>query len=720
MGKLGKKARKFAKKNLQSVHKRRRKVNSMMKRKLFSRDRGDVVGDQVEKTLVKFSRRESVIALEDLSLDYIFNEDANEAIGVGSESDGYLSEDSHYSDFAGIEEKSDEGKNGHSLYKQNKEIHVKLTEQKIKLDQLTEKEPEFTKFLESHNNFCWQIRGEGALSDVESELSDVDIVAAKKDNSNRINGRALTNSSIDFWCEQNFCVLPNLLNAYRTACHYGSDGGINGASSDMILNTGVLSKVIMFVLHEASGIFQRLLGISGSSSKVEMMLDLKKNSKWQTVRPLVKSFLRSSLHLLNHVTDSEILVFTLNQLRAAIIFYSGFPSLMQRFIEVAVHLWSTGEGMVSSSSFAIIRNIALLSNLDYYDTLLIKAYRSFFSCCKFVEPRNLARAKVFADSVVELYSLDVAKSSSKVLASTRQLAKILQQGLKTKNKEVLKRIDNWHYVNCIDIWVKYISSNSSDHDLQPLLYLIIQVINGLANLFPGFRYVPLRLKCIQMLNQLGTSTGVFIPITSLVLDILEYLRNGKLDARPDGETDLSSMLKVPKHWLKVQGFHEELVLSAIDQLTVHLNQWSYHISFPELATIPLIRLRKFLERITAESLRRPVKRMIDQVEQNVEFIQKGRDELVFSPKDQDNVESFFQVKRSSSTTPFTQYYASVIEKAVSRNALKMTRVLEQDELRRQQSYVNGTSVDTGGDLRKSKFSSTDQINDGRKRKKKRT
>ncbi|KAK9086132.1 hypothetical protein Sjap_026543 [Stephania japonica] len=281
MGKLGKKARKFAKKNLQSVHKRRRKVNSMIKRKHFSKDRGDVE-DQVEKTQFKLSRRDSEIVLDDLSLDYIFNEDANDAIGVGSESDGYLSE-----------------------------------------------EPEFTKFLESHSNFCWQFRGEGALSDVESELSDVEIVAAKKDNSNRIKGRALTNSSIDFWCqlimaEQNFSVLPNLLNAYRTACLYGSDGGIIGASSDMILNTGVLSKVIMFVLHEASGIFQRLLGISASSSKVEMMIDLKKNSKWQTVRPLVKSFLRSSLYLLNHVTDSEILVFTLTQLRAAIIFYAGF------------------------------------------------------------------------------------------------------------------------------------------------------------------------------------------------------------------------------------------------------------------------------------------------------------------------------------------------------------------------------------------------------------
>jgi hypothetical protein len=46
---------------------------------------------------------------------------------------------------------------------------------------------------------------------------------------------------------------------------------------------------------------------------------------------------------------------------------------------------------------------------------------------------------------------------------------------------------------------------------------------------------------------------------------------------------------------------------------VHFAQWSYHISFPDLATIPLIYLRKFYETTTIESLRRVVKRFIDQV-----------------------------------------------------------------------------------------------------------
>lgn len=52
--------------------------------------------------------------------------------------------------------------------------------------------------------------------------------------------------------------------------------------------------------------------------------------------------------------------------------------------------------------------------------------------------------------------------------------------------------------------------------------MIVQIINGVALLFPGPRYLPLRLRCSQWLNHLSGSSGVFIPVTSLVLDVLEY------------------------------------------------------------------------------------------------------------------------------------------------------------------------------------------------------
>lgn len=73
------------------------------------------------------------------------------------------------------------------------------------------------------------------------------------------------------------------------------------------------------------------------------------------------------------------------------------------------------------------------------------------------------------------------------------------------------------------------------------------------------------------------------------------------------------MVQLPKYLLKSRNFQEECVFAAIELLSVHFAHWSYHISFPELATIPLIRIRKFLEKTTIESCRRVVKRFVDMV-----------------------------------------------------------------------------------------------------------
>lgn len=82
---------------------------------------------------------------------------------------------------------------------------------------------------------------------------------------------------------------------------------------------------------------------------------------------------------------------------------------------------------------------------------------------------------------------------------------------------------SWQFINCIDLWVKFIGANFQDYDLQTLLYNVIQIINGVAVLFPGPRYLPLRIKCIKWLNYLSRSSGIFIPVASMVLDILEHI-----------------------------------------------------------------------------------------------------------------------------------------------------------------------------------------------------
>ncbi|CAL5363521.1 unnamed protein product [Camellia sinensis] len=677
MGKLGKKARKFAKKHLQSVLKNRRKTKVFFKRKSSSKGQQDTVENQVGKTTIPNGRDPEGEDLKNISLDELFTEDDSDVVEDASDSDGFLS-DNQDSSWPHVAESQNEiniedTSSVLGLSVHNSKVQEELAVQKKKLDRLKKKtqDQEFAKFLASYKKGPEMFRGEEMDSD-EDETSNHSMRLVDEDSSIMSQGKVLTHSVINSLCqlikdEHNKSALKTLLNGYRAACWYGTDsiGVPDNASCQRIQNSGTFCSILMFMLREADNIFRGLLKIPSSSCKKESILELKNTSKWKSLKPLIKSYLRSTLFFLNQVTDSEILAFSLSRLRASIIFFAAFPSLLKRLMKATVHLWVTGKGVLSSYSFLIIQDVAVVFSSECFDICLIKTYKSYISRSKVVDFVNTKHMQFLRNSFIELCSLDVHKSCAKALPSIQQLANILKQGLR-KKKESLKKICSWQYANCIDLWVMFISANICDYDLHHVFYVIIQLINGVACLFPGPRYFPLRLKCVQWLNHLSSSSGIFIPVAALVLDVLEY-KMGKEGGKPGKAISFSSVLKLPKHWLKSRNFQEECVFSAVEQLSVHFAQWSYHISFPELSTIPLIRLRRFHEIATTESLRRVVKRLIDQVKQNVEFVQKKRDDLAFSPKDHQSVESFLQLEKGSLNAPFTQYYKSVMQKATSRN-----------------------------------------------------
>ncbi|KAJ8760274.1 hypothetical protein K2173_011686 [Erythroxylum novogranatense] len=667
MGKLGKKARKFAKKNLQSVLRRKRKLKSVFKKKASKKDeRAEAEGVEADETELSITRNNVFEGTEDASLDAVFGEDESDEDADDSDSDGYLSEDESFSLVGETELDShlEDKKVDGTLPVQNNEARLELAKKMNKLKRLKDKDPDFAKFLESNKKRLKALRDEEIYSD-DDEASDSGGESADQNTSGVDVSKMLSSSSIDALYrlakeQQSIPAFIRLLNAYRAACHCGTD------SSSVIQDSFSFSKIVMLLLAEADDMFRKMLGVSLSNERKEAILELKNTSKWKATRPLIKSYLRSTLQFLNVVTDHQILAFVLTRVRASMMLFVAFPALLRRLIKVSVHLWAAGQGTLSVHSFLIIHDVAAV-NSECFETCFIKIYGAFIGHCKSLDPVLLKHVRFLKSSFVELCSRNMHKSLSKVENSTQQLVKILQIGLQTKRKEAVKKVCSWQYINCIDLWVEFISLYIHDYDLQPLLYMICQIINGVAILFPGPRYLPLRVKCIQWLNQLSSSSGIFIPIASLTLDLLEY-KIGKESLKPGSNFNFSSALKFPKYWLKSRNFQEECVLSTVELLVAHFAQWSYHISFPELATIPLIRLRKFHETTTIEGLRRVVKRFIDQVEQNIEFVRKKRDEVAFSPKDEQSVESFLQLERSSNT-PFTQYYGSMMEKAATRNLL---------------------------------------------------
>ncbi|KAI0497605.1 hypothetical protein KFK09_020837 [Dendrobium nobile] len=677
MAKLGKRARKFAKKNLQSILRKKRKFKAKLKHKAASvGHKGNVEKADVLSSEEQSSGKSGVTTIDAAasynSLDNIYIEDDVNLVDVESDGEGILSEDPECPYISDIETENKGQDNGEraALSESNKNIHLEIVEQKGKLDMLLEKVPKFSKYLESR-------RAELQKSEIEEIDSDED---GDTNYSNGVSSnegmrlhdrRAINSHTIDVWCwlvveQPEGPALPNLLHTFQAACRYGFDS--DESHLHEILDEKVFSKVLMFILCEADGIFRKWLGVSDSCRK-DNFLKFMNTSEWKLVRPLMKSYLRSCLLLLNQVTDGHILVFILSRLRSSIVFFAAFPSLTELLIKISVHLWVTGEESLSLSSFLVVREIASMLLSDWYDTCMMKTYKAFIAHSKFFEHGNLKKVEFLMNSIVELYSLDLQRSYQHVFASLQHLANILSQTIKAKKKEELKKIHNWQYINCVNLWVKFIDCNLKDHDLQPLLSLSILIIKGIAHLFPSLRYLPLRFRCVQMLNQLSLSSGVFIPVASLVLDFLEH-KGCTADATRVKAFDFSTVLKVPKHLLKSRNFQEECILSAIKLLSAHFSQWRYHISFPELATIPLVLFKRFHEKLSNEKLRRQVKRFIDQVEQNKEYIERKRAEISFSPNDHAAIDSFLQMEKSGSNCSFNQYHASVQQKSHSRSTLR--------------------------------------------------
>ncbi|XP_022006112.1 nucleolar complex protein 2 homolog isoform X2 [Helianthus annuus] len=682
MGKLGKKARKFAKKNLPSVLKQRRKNKIVFKKRPSKNKNDGAVKEVVKAAELSNGRNSDKEVTVTTSFDALFSEDDDTMVLYDSDSDGYLSEDPSCGDLVGNDDDVtlEDAEHKRTLSVNNQKVYEELAAQKKLLDKLKKKDKKFVKFLESYNK--------GEISENQEMYSDEDDDHMELDDTTTTKYKVLTSSVIGKWSKlvtegHNEPALINLINAYRAACHFGPE-----ETGPTIQDSETFCNVYTFMLSEADNIFRVLLKIPINCKK-ETLLELKNTSRWKKVQPMIKSYFRSTLFLLKQVTDSEILAFSITRLRASIVFFAAFPSLLNRLIQIIVPLWATGGGTLSVSSSLILQDVVSVCGSNHFDACFIKTYKAYISRCRNIETVDTKHIEFLRDSFINLCSLDLEKSSNKALVSIQQLTNILKHARQQENKEAIKKIYSWQYVQCIDIWVLFISANVNECDVQSLLYAMIQLINGVACLFPGPKYFPLRIRCVQWLNKLSSSCGVFIPVASLILDMVEYKVN-KEGGKSRKRVKLASDLKLPKFWLKSQNFVEQCVNSAIELLVVHFFQWSYHISFPELAVIPLIRLKKFYERSTAESLKRVVKRLMDMVEQNVEFAQKKRDDVAFSPKDHESVDQFLQFEKGTLNTPFTQYYKSVIEKSASKTS---TSPKEPEKVKRKKTQNAGGDVD---------------------------
>ncbi|KAJ6428007.1 hypothetical protein OIU84_023422 [Salix udensis] len=537
------------------------------------------------------------------------------------------------------EEDVDEEEKG-SRRKSKKSGKVVAKEHKDQLQRLKEKDPDFFKYLEEHDKELLEFDDEDFEEDGDTDVEDADMlvdeeirdhdIAKKKE---KPSDNVITTAMVESWCNSvrengKISAVRSLLKAFRIACHYGDDGGGDASAKYTIMSSSVFNKVMLIVLTEMDGILRNVLGLPAYGGKKETVDDLLHTKKWMNYHHLAKSYLGNALYVLNQMTDTQMISFTLRRLKFSSVLLVAFPALLRKYIKVALHFWSTGR-----------------------------------RCPPFVK---LQYIQFRANCVIELLGVDLPTAYQHAFVFIRQLAMILRDAITMKTKDSFRKVYEWKFMNCLELWTGAICTYSSEADLRPLAYPLTQIISGVARLVPTARYIPLRLRCVRMLNRIAASTGTFIPVSMLLLDMLEMK---ELDRPPTGGVgkaiDLRNELKVNKSTLKTRAFQEACVFSVVEEIAEHLAQWSYSVAFFELSFIPAGRLRSFCKTTKIERFRKQMRELIRSIEANSRFTNEKRMSVAFLPNDP-AAASFLEEEKKSGVSPLSQYVTTMREIARQR------------------------------------------------------
>ncbi|KHN30182.1 Nucleolar complex protein 2 like [Glycine soja] len=554
-------------------------------------------------------------------------------------------------------------------------------EHKEQLQKLQDKDPEFYEFLKEHDKELLQFSDDDVDEDVGTDTEDGDLQLDEEASEDEIQEKeqksskeVITTSMVDLWCKSiqesgSLSAVRSLMRAFRTACHYGDDGGNESMAKLSVMSSTVFNKIMLTVLTEMDRILRNLLKLPASGGKKETITDLVATKHWKSHGHLVKSYLGNALHVLNQMTDTEMISFTLRRLKYSLLFLAAFPSLLRKYIkegrdppqpqlfslpslqmliyilghvtylvhwfcQVVLHFWGTGGGALPVVSFLFMRDLCIRIGSGCIDECFKGIYKAYVLNCHFVNAVKLKHIRFLGNCVIELLGVDLPTAYQHAFTYIRQLATILREALNTKTKESFRKVYEWKFINCLELWTGAICAYSSESDFKQLAYPLTQIISGVARLVPTARYFPLRLRCVRMLNQIAASTHSFIPVSMLLLDMLEMK---ELNRPPTGgvgkAVDLHSILKVSKLTLKTRAFQEACVISVVEELAEHLAQWSYSVAFLELSFIPLVRLRSFCKSTKVERFRKEMRQLIRQIEASSDYVNGKRLSISFFPND---------------------------------------------------------------------------------------
>ncbi|KAI9648423.1 Nucleolar Complex 2 protein [Ciborinia camelliae] len=553
---------------------------------------------------------------------------------------------------------------------------------KSAMDALAEKDPEFYKYLKENDPEALDFEDDADFAEVDELSGDEDEQPQKKkqkkskkakkeavveeeeeeEEAEEEDASEVTKAMVKKWNkamteQKSLRAMRQVVLAFRAAAHVNEDEGKEYKYS--ISNPDVYHELLLTALKQVPEVLNHHLPVKETAAgKVRVSTDSK---KFKTLSPLLRSHITSVQHLLASLSDASTLKLTLSSVIPLLPYLLSFKKVLKNVVKTVVDIWSDASSTEATriTAFLVIRRLAIIGDAGLREAVMKTVYQGLLKGSRNTTIHTIQGINLMKNSAAELWGIDQAVGYTTGFTFIRQLAIHLRSSITNNQKESYKQVYNWQYVHSLDFWSTVLAEHCNslkeaetgkESQLRPLIYPTVQVTLGAMRLIPTSTYFPLRFHLIRSLLRLSRATGTYIPLASV---LLEVLNSAEMKKPPKPSTqkylDFTSNYKAQKSYLRTRIYQDGVGEQVAELLSEFFVLWSTSIALPELTLPVVVMLKRWLKEASNKSSGNKNNKvnsmfvlLVQKLEANSKWIEGKRAKVEFAPNDRAGVDGFLK------------------------------------------------------------------------------
>lgn len=550
---------------------------------------------------------------------------------------------------------------------------------KSAMDALAEKDPDFYKYLKENDPEALDFEDDADFAEVDdlsgeedeqpqkkkqkkSKKAKEEVVVEEEEEVEEEDASEVTKAMVTKWNkamaeQKSLRTMRQVVLAFRAAAHINEDDGKEYKYS--ITNPEVYHELLLTALKLVPEVLNHHLPVKETAAgKVRVSTDSK---KFKTLSPLLRSHITSVQHLLTSLSDASTLKLTLSSIIPLLPYLLSFKKALKNVVKIVVDIWSDASSTEATriTAFLVIRRLAIIGDAGLREAVMKTVYQGLLKGSRNTTIHTIQGINLMKNSAAELWGIDQAVGYTTGFTFIRQLAIHLRSSITNNQKESYKQVYNWQYVHSLDFWSTVLAEhcNSSkeaetgkESQLRSLIYPTVQVTLGAMRLIPTSTYFPLRFHLIRSLLRLSRATGTYIPLASVLLEVLNTAEMKK-PPKPSTQKhlDFASNYKAQKSYLRTRVYQDGIGEQVAELLSEFFVLWSTSIALPELTLPVVVMLKRWLKDASNKSSGNKNNKvnsmfvlLIQKLDANSKWIEGKRAKVDFAPNDRAGVDGFLK------------------------------------------------------------------------------